>query len=307
MSNVLIFGNDLGKNDVMNNNTQEQREYLTQSEMFTDLKSVLVLESKVLAEQLNIIINFDELEVTPVSNDFEVLHNYVYKRIWDGTNLPKKQDLIHRVFGFLARIEQAESWEIFFFTAGEMKPHARLKQLVDTAEAYRCLEEDEALTLKHAVLLTGMGEASIRNAASKGEISFDYFESYPGVTFLEDGNISVVDWVTSRTGYRHQPDALSTTSTEVVRVPFASDGSYFSPGCRMRKGFQIGKRDGKGVLKQRYISDYWSALKELSKMEEVEKSYWRRPSPFSGVPSTVTGRSWGSVDRAMLEEQLDII
>lgn len=305
MSNILFFEQKSGKNVIMNNISQIQREYQSQGEMFADLAKLLVIESKISQKQFDIVITFNEPQTIPIGHDFAALHQYVYKRVWENADLSERQYLIQRVFGFLARISMAEEYEIIVdISYADMKSHARLQQLVDTAEAYRCLEEDEAITLKHVILLTGMEEASIRNAASRGDIKFTYDEDYPGVTFIEDGDIPIVEWITTRTGYRHPPETLSSDEGEIVRVPFAADGSYFSPSCRMRKGFQIGKRNGKGILKQRYVSDYWTALEELEKMDKLDKPYWRRPSPSSGVPGTVAGRSWGSVDRSMLEEQL---
>ena len=277
-------------------------DYLSRDEILADLSITLSAESKILLEQLGVEVTFNEPAKTPIGQDFDLLHHYIYKRVWkDAAPAADPQHIIHRVIGFLDRIERADNWEITGgFTVSVMKSHARLQLLADTVEAYRCLDDGEAITLSHAELLTGMSTASIRNAASRGDISIHH-NTDTDDTYVEDGQIQMETWLTSRTGYRQPPKAPSAITSQTVLVPFAADGSYFSPACRMRKGYHIGKRGGKGVMAQRYISDYWRTLSELQKMK---KPYWRRPSPTSGVPGTVIGRSWGNIDRATLEGQL---
>jgi hypothetical protein len=302
MGTVIPFVQRVGKGDSMPNRSLRPADYITQDEMFADLAVLLDIEAAVLREQLGIIVEFGEPYQTPIGNDFKVLHRYICTGVWEGIDPSNREYLIHRVFGFLDRVERAENWEIIIeFTVQAVKAHARLQRLVETAEAYRCLDDEEDVTLNQGTLLTGMTEASIRNAASRGDVNLTHHAEHPGITWIEDGRVTVREWITSRAGYRRRPTVLSESSEEAVRVPFAADGSYFSPACRMRHGYQVGKRGGKGVMAQRYMPDYWEALEALRRMD---KPYWRRPSATSGVPGTVLGRSWGSIDRSSIEVEL---
>ena len=292
----------LGKYYNLDNPWQEQGEYEIVQSMHEDLSRVLLFDLKV----TNTIYSVDVLELdikqTPIFKDFETAFKYALERIDSDLPSAEMRDLLHRCTGYLRRINNAEEMESNLdFLVPDANALYRLERLIDTAYAHYCLDGDEPIILSQGYLLTGMGIQSIRNAASKGEISLTKNEHYPGVTFIDDGSMDVVTWIKSRKGYRHKPNSLDTQSEDVVRVPFASDGTFFSPECRMTKGFQIGKRNGKGPMKQRYVSDYWQALKDL---ETMEKPHWRRPSKTTGVPGTVTGRTWGNVDRKTILKQL---
>ncbi len=66
-----------------------------------------------------------------------------------------------------------------------------------------------------------------------------------------------------------------------VRVPVAKDGTFFSPECRRKRGYQIGPKGS-----EQWVADYWRALEELKTMKPPK---WRRPSAASGRPGIVTG------------------
>ena len=76
----------------------------------------------------------------------------------------------------------------------------------------------------------------------------------------------------------------------VYLVPESSDGSFFHPGLKRRKGYQIGPK-GNEV----YILDYLDALKKLKAMKVP---FWRRPSKTSGTYGVVKGITW----KKMLKE-----
>lgn len=66
-----------------------------------------------------------------------------------------------------------------------------------------------------------------------------------------------------------------------VRVPVAKDGTFFSPECRRKRGYQIGPKGS-----EQWVADYWRALEELKTMKPPK---WRRPSAASGRSGIVTG------------------
>lgn len=74
-------------------------------------------------------------------------------------------------------------------------------------------------------------------------------------------------------------------STEFVMVPFKRevDGTktFFLPDCRLKKGYEIGRRDHD---KEIGIQDYWEALAKLQAMPQAR---FRRPN-MNGIPGTVT-------------------
>jgi hypothetical protein len=90
-------------------------------------------------------------------------------------------------------------------------------------------------------------------------------------------------------------------ANDFVKVPFyiESDGSkkLFLPDVRMTKGFQIGAKG-----EERYFSDYWEALAELSKMPTPR---FRRRNK-NNIPGIVACKP-GSVDEvkcSYIEEQI---
>lgn len=288
-----------------------QMDVLTLEEIRADLSKLLDFESKVLKQVFAIDYRPPDPLETPIGNDMVVLYQYVYERTVSSRHVEDLDYTIRRVHGFLNRIDNAVEWEIVLeFTGSDDRAYQRLYELVETAWAYYNLEEEvDGITLRHASLLTGMNEASIRNAASAGAISLARYEDHPEITYVADGARDIAEWITSRKGYRQPPQLPKATGQEQVRVPFAADGSYFSPSCRMRGGYQIGKRGEKGPLRQRYVSDYWQALKALEAMAAVDtkgrtKAYWRRPSATSKTPGTVVARAWGSVDKSVIDSDL---
>ena len=90
--------------------------------------------------------------------------------------------------------------------------------------------------------------------------------------------------------------------SEFVKVPFhrEEDGSktFFLPECRLKGGYEIGKRD---VDKEKYIQSYWEALDKLMAMPSPR---FRRPNK-NGTPGTVTckPRDVEEVSRAYLEAE----
>jgi hypothetical protein len=288
----------LGNYDSYSNVEQKINEYETSQSMHDDLERIVQFDLSVTNTLYSIDISLIEIPLTPIYKDFEIIFDYTITREDMSLGESEMRELLNRSIGYLRRVNDAEEMEINLkFYVAEMNSLYRLERLVDTAFATYCMDEDETLTLDQVYLLTGMTHQSIKNAATKREIALGKIEEYPGVIFVEDGSTKATEWIKSRKGYRHKPDAISTDSENTVRVPFAADGTYFSPECRMNKGFQIGKRNGKVAMKQRYILDYWDALKAL---EDMESPHWRRPSKTTGVPGTVTGRRWGNVEKTTI-------
>ncbi|MEN8261761.1 MAG: hypothetical protein ABFS02_14550, partial [Pseudomonadota bacterium] len=80
-----------------------------------------------------------------------------------------------------------------------------------------------------------------------------------------------------------------------VLVPEAGDGTRFLPELRRRKGYQIGPKGA-----ERYVSDYFQALRELQTMTPP---YWRRPSRSTHVYGIVKGVAWRSISRQHLVKE----
>ncbi len=95
-------------------------------------------------------------------------------------------------------------------------------------------------------------------------------------------------------------------SAEFVKVPFyrEADGTktFFFPDCRLKGGYEIGKR---GTDKERHIQDYWDALDKLIAMDVPR---FRRRNG-SGNAGTVTCRPGDveEVSRAALDAKLAAI
>jgi hypothetical protein len=92
-------------------------------------------------------------------------------------------------------------------------------------------------------------------------------------------------------------------SEEFIKVPFyiESNGSktLFLPNVKMSKGYQIGEKGN-----ERYISNYWEALAELSQMSTAR---FRRRNK-NNIPGIVACK-FGDVEevkRSYIEEQLNV-
>jgi hypothetical protein len=79
----------------------------------------------------------------------------------------------------------------------------------------------------------------------------------------------------------------------MVLVPMAADGTFFHPGLKRRRGYQIGSKEN-----EYYISTYEDALERLKTMEP--KPYWRRPN-VKGIPGIVAGVAWKEVPQKELD------
>ncbi len=97
----------------------------------------------------------------------------------------------------------------------------------------------------------------------------------------------------------HLDDAANTVAADeqievlgdILFVPVAKDGTFFSPECKRSSGYQLGP---KGL--ERTYDDYVEALEALNAMEVPR---WRRPNA-RGYWGTVTAISWTRKTRAEL-------
>ena len=92
-------------------------------------------------------------------------------------------------------------------------------------------------------------------------------------------------------------------STEVVNMAFTREAddtkTFFLPNCRLKKGYEIGRRDHD---KEKGIQSYWDALAKLQAMSQPR---FRRPNK-NGIPGTVTCEPGDSEDvsKAYILQQL---
>jgi hypothetical protein len=79
----------------------------------------------------------------------------------------------------------------------------------------------------------------------------------------------------------------------MVLVPVAADGTFFHPGLKRRRGYQIGSKEN-----EYYVSTYEDALERLKTM--APKPYWRRPN-LKGIPGIVAGVAWKEIPQQELD------
>ena len=84
--------------------------------------------------------------------------------------------------------------------------------------------------------------------------------------------------------------AAPTTKAPPVRVPFAADGSYFSPALLQpdAKTFVVGEKGSEARF-----DTFEAALKYLKSMRPAK---WRRPGP-RGRPGLMTAVRWGPLPK----------
>jgi hypothetical protein len=157
----------------------------------------------------------------------------------------------------------------------------------DSAEMLGCADRG-AISLYDLAILSHAQIQSVRNDFSRG-VDFPTFRS-------DNGNVSITPlnaskWLLKRRSF---VDSHTSKATEegALLVPQARDGSVFNAGCRQGAGFKIGPKGD-----EEYKASFEDALDALTKMQ---KPYWRRPSPKSGVPGIVSGLTWISKTRAEL-------
>ena len=170
-----------------------------------------------------------------------------------------------------------------------------LPTLIDEARARLTLDNGEPLTLGQVGILVGQTENSVQKAAARSD--FEVIVDVLGRRLVEADEI--LAWLPKR-GYLETQDPATyieaeEDKVEYVLVPVAADGSWFSPSCRMSRGFSIGPKGG-----EQKVSDYWKALDIL---RTKALPHWRRPAS-DGTFGIVSGRGWQSVPRALVDRQL---
>ena len=177
-----------------------------------------------------------------------------------------------------------------------------LANLVALARARLKVDHGERLTMADIALLLDVKEPTVvTNAHRKNFAS------------IEDGNrryaepADALPWMIKQ-GYL--PTRLSsgdaapaaaltpvdaTAGDDLVFVPVARDGAWFSPECRSGGRYTIGAK-GEEVK----VTDYFEALAALVKMPTPR---WRQPNA-SGKPGIVAGVRFDRIRRAELERAL---
>lgn len=161
-----------------------------------------------------------------------------------------------------------------------------IKKIAALAEARAKIDQGWPLMLNEMALLVGFNERSVMSASSRNE-----FESQ-----IRDGRRWVdaeeaLKWLLPR-GYKPtqsepEPEALPDGKPEeMVFVPVANDGTFFSPDCRIGRHFIVGPRG-----KERKIQNFLDALDALRKMPVA---YWHRANS-SGQWGLVRESTWHRV------------
>lgn len=177
-----------------------------------------------------------------------------------------------------------------------------LADLVALARARLKVDEGERLTMADIALLLDVKEPTVvTNAHRKNFAS------------VEDGNrryaepADALPWMIKQ-GYlptRRSSGEAAPAAAEVpadakagdnlLFVPVARDGTWFSPECRSGGRYTVGAK-GEEVK----FTDYFEALAALVKMPTPR---WRRPNA-NGIPGIVAGVRFDRVSRAELERAL---
>lgn len=177
-----------------------------------------------------------------------------------------------------------------------------LADLVALARARLKVDEGERLTMADIALLLDVKEPTVvTNAHRKNFAS------------VEDGNrryaepADALPWMikqgylpTRRSSGEAAPAAAEAPADakagdDLLFVPVARDGTWFSPECRSGGRYTVGAK-GEEVK----FTDYFEALAALVKMPTPR---WRRPNA-NGIPGIVAGVRFDRVSRAELERAL---
>lgn len=175
-----------------------------------------------------------------------------------------------------------------------------LADLAARAAARLKVDQGERLTMAEIALLLDVREPTVITNAHR--------KNFPT---LEDENrryaepVEVLPWMLKQ-GYvptKGLPGALGSAHKaepaeaidDLVFVPVARDGTWFSPDCRASGRFTIGAKGAE----EKY-SDYFTALEALVRMHTPR---WRRPNA-NGIPGIVTGIRFDRMRRADLERAL---
>lgn len=172
-----------------------------------------------------------------------------------------------------------------------------IKKIIALAEARHKVDDGYPLTLSEMALLVGFNERSVMSAANRNEF---ISEMRDGRRWVESDE--ALKWMTPR-GYKPTvyaakndipgyPDAYQ---DEMYFVPVAADKTFFSPECRIGKGYTIGQKGNE--IK---IEDYFEALHALSKMPAP---YWRRANS-EGNWGIVRGIEWHRIGKVQLDNML---
>ena len=177
-----------------------------------------------------------------------------------------------------------------------------LADLVSLARARLKVDQGERLTMADIALLLGVKEPTVVTNAHRKNF-----------TSVEDGNrryaepADALPWMIKQ-GYgptrlptaEAAPTATATAQdaaagSELLFVPVARDGTWFSPDCRSAGRYTIGAK-GEEVK----FTDYFEALDALVKMPTPR---WRRANPV-GNRGIVSGVRFDRIRRAELERAL---
>lgn len=170
-----------------------------------------------------------------------------------------------------------------------------LHRLNELAQIRLKIDLGDQLTLAEIANLLELKEATVATAAIRGQFPTEVTKERRWATPRD-----VMPWLTARgyvpTTFEESPRAADEVATNLVVVPVAGDGSWFSPACRQGAGFKIGPK-----FAERKIEDYWQALDVLVNQMPVPK--WRRRNK-EGNWGIVSQRSFERVARADIEKML---
>lgn len=237
------------------------------------------------------------------------IEDYVRDQQWHAalpSDVPALQLIVERTFSPAVvagyELERAEWGDEPVADAGETSAGdvpfgcfhlGIMANLAALASARLKMDQDQRLTMADIALLLDVREPTVvTNAHRKNFVS------------IEEGNrryaepAEVLPWMVKQ-GYipTQMPDETGETQQEgssptdelieadMVFVPVARDGTWFSPACRSGGRYTIGAK-GEEVK----YADYFSALDNLVKMRTPR---WRRPN-VNGKPGIVT---WVRFDR----------
>jgi hypothetical protein len=161
-----------------------------------------------------------------------------------------------------------------------------IKTIAALAEARAKIDQGWPLALNEMALLVGFNERSVMSAASRNEFASEVRDGRRWVDADE-----ALKWLLPR-GYKPtlpepMPELMPDGTPEpMVFVPVASDGTFFSPDCRIGRHYTVGPRG-----RERKIADYREALEALAQMPVA---YWRRANA-SGQWGQVRESTWHRV------------
>ena len=172
-----------------------------------------------------------------------------------------------------------------------------IKSIMALATARWKVDRGHPLMLNEIALLVGFNERSVMSAATRGEFKSEVHDGRRWVDTEE-----ALKWMLPR-GYlpTEMPAeeivaAPEAPAEEMVFVPVAADQTFFSPDCRVGKGYTIGAKGS-----EQKVVDYFEALHALSQMPIA---YWRRANA-SGNWGIVRGVDWHRVTKSSLDRALE--